>query len=153
MWDCVATCFLLDATAHVLHTIRHIHYLLKPNGLWTNVGPLLYHHADREMGWSPNYSRDKRQNRSFPRVPIVELTLEELKTALPGLGFKVIKGEYVRTSYNRDPHSLMHTVYECPAFSCLKTEPVPLPPRTRNKPPNANLVQTHSDKSSESTTE
>lgn len=124
-WDCIPTCFLLDATANILQTIQHIHWLLKPGGLWTNIGPLLYHHSDREMGYSPHFSAPKR-NSQWPRVPIIELSMEELKAALPHLGFRLIREEEVLTSYNRDEHSLMGTVYRAVTFDCIKIDPVPV---------------------------
>eukprot|EP00063_Salmo_salar_P052851 XP_014027686.1 PREDICTED: carnosine N-methyltransferase-like isoform X2 [Salmo salar] len=41
-WDCVATCFFID-TAHVIDYVETIWNILKPGGVWLNLGPLLYH--------------------------------------------------------------------------------------------------------------
>ncbi|KAG8455258.1 hypothetical protein GDO86_001454 [Hymenochirus boettgeri] len=42
-WDCIATCFFIDTAHNVLDYIETIWKILKPGGIWINLGPLLYH--------------------------------------------------------------------------------------------------------------
>lgn len=45
-WDGMATCFFLDTAKNVFLYIRTIAYIIRKGGIWTNLGPLLYHYAD-----------------------------------------------------------------------------------------------------------
>lgn len=38
MWDCVATCFFIDTAHNVLDYIETIWNILKPGGVWINLG-------------------------------------------------------------------------------------------------------------------
>lgn len=38
--DGVVTCFFIDTAANVLDYLGHIHTLLRPGGVWINLGPL-----------------------------------------------------------------------------------------------------------------
>jgi hypothetical protein len=53
----VATCFFLDTANNVLEYVETIHEILKPGGVWINLGPLLYHYADAkaELSIEPPY--------------------------------------------------------------------------------------------------
>lgn len=72
-WDAVVTCFFLDTARNVLNYLRIIRGLLKDDGVWVNVGPLLWHFeniADRERGEGG-----------------VELSLDEVKALARKMGF------------------------------------------------------------------
>lgn len=45
-WDCIATCFFIDCAHNIVAFIEQIYNCLKENGIWINLGPLLYHYAD-----------------------------------------------------------------------------------------------------------
>ncbi len=47
-WDCVATCYFIDTAHNIIEYIRTIHNTLKKNGIWINLGPLLFHYADMD---------------------------------------------------------------------------------------------------------
>ena len=47
-FDLVVTCFFLDTAKDVLDYVDTIHHVLRPGGLWINVGPLHYHHFNRQ---------------------------------------------------------------------------------------------------------
>lgn len=42
-WDAVATCFFIDTAPVVMEYVETIHSALRSGGIWTNIGPLLYH--------------------------------------------------------------------------------------------------------------
>lgn len=37
-WDCVATCFFIDTAHNVLEYVETIWKILKPGGVWINLG-------------------------------------------------------------------------------------------------------------------
>ena len=37
-WNCVASCFFIDTAHNIVEYIELIYALLKPGGLWTNIG-------------------------------------------------------------------------------------------------------------------
>lgn len=39
-FDCVATCYFIDTATNVLDYMECIQHVLKPGGLWVNLGPL-----------------------------------------------------------------------------------------------------------------
>jgi carnosine N-methyltransferase len=41
------TCFFLDTAHNVIEYIERIAAILKPGGLWVNLGPLLYHYSEQ----------------------------------------------------------------------------------------------------------
>lgn len=46
-FNCVATCFFIDTANNIFDYVNTIYTTLKPNGIWINYGPLLFHY--REM--------------------------------------------------------------------------------------------------------
>lgn len=61
-WDCVATCFFIDCANNVVQFIETIYKILKPGGIWVNLGPLLYHFSDMPMEDSIEPSYDVVRN-------------------------------------------------------------------------------------------
>lgn len=41
-WDCVATCFFIDTAHNVLEYMETIWKILKPGGVWINLGELVF---------------------------------------------------------------------------------------------------------------
>lgn len=74
-WDAVLTCFFLDTAKNVLLYIRTIARLLPPNGVWANLGPLLYHFSE------------------MPNEISIELSWEEIRQG--------IKAFYVLATFRR----------------------------------------------------
>lgn len=37
-WDAVVTCFFLDTAANALQYVETIHRILRPGGVWVNMG-------------------------------------------------------------------------------------------------------------------
>lgn len=74
-WGAVITCFFIDTARNILNYLRIIKGLLKDDGVWINVGPLLWHFeniADRERGEGS-----------------VELSLDEVKALARQMGFEL----------------------------------------------------------------
>lgn len=102
VYDCVATCFFLDTAKNVVDYVETIHRLLKPGGVWVNIGPLLYH-------WS-----------EMPGELSIELSWEELKRVIESFGFVIEKEERRLCTYDDDARSMLHSIYNCVLFTATK---------------------------------
>ncbi|EFR04004.1 hypothetical protein MGYG_07008 [Nannizzia gypsea CBS 118893] len=46
-FSAVATVFFIDTAPNLIRYIQTVHHCLRPGGIWSNVGPLLWHFEDR----------------------------------------------------------------------------------------------------------
>ncbi|KAH3756048.1 carnosine N-methyltransferase [Pelomyxa schiedti] len=111
-WDCLATCFFLDTAHNIIEYVEIISTMLKPGGLWVNIGPLLYHYADME--WESS----------------VELTWEEVRSVILAHGFTIEKENRVNCPYTSNSKSLLRVCYECIFFVAVKPMSQPQPQTT-----------------------
>jgi carnosine N-methyltransferase len=132
-WDCVVTCFFLDTAANPIEYIETIHRILRPGGLWINLGPLLYHWADRGPA-----DTDVRYDQSL------ELSYAEIRHVMLNMGFKFLVRVFAcssvggcidtspadvvtqregtqRVQYTTNVRSLMRTVYNGIFFTARKS--------------------------------
>lgn len=70
-WDCIATCFFIDCANNVVQFIETIYKILKPGGVWINLGPLLYHFSD------------------LPNEDSIEPSYDAIRDIILGFGFKL----------------------------------------------------------------
>ncbi|KAF1742086.1 hypothetical protein MXB_3832 [Myxobolus squamalis] len=103
-FDCIVTCFFLDTSINVISLIEKIHLILKPGGVWINIGPLVYHYAD-----------DLKYNS-------IEPTFEELNHVIfYCLKFEIVFPiEYIDCDYFYNPNSMHRFYYNCPFFTAKK---------------------------------
>ena len=101
-WDGIVTCFFLDTANNVIEYIETISEIIKTNGIWINIGPLLYHYTEMENEIS------------------IELSWDEIKKIIVGYGFEIKKEKYIETTYSSYEESLMQTVYKCIFFVAIK---------------------------------
>lgn len=102
-WDCVATCFFIDCAPNVVQFIETIYRILKPGGLWINLGPLLYHYSDMKNEKS------------------IEPSFEVVKEAIIRMGFVMEKCHTgVKTKYCQNPKSMLQYEYDSVFFVCKK---------------------------------
>ncbi|KAG4108714.1 N2227-domain-containing protein [Neocallimastix lanati (nom. inval.)] len=101
-WDGIVTCFFMDTAKNILEYIEVISRILKPNGVWINLGPLLYHFEDL-------YS-----DLSF------ELSLEEFYEAVKKFGFTIKKAKRIETTYSSNQQSMLKYKYNCSFFVAVK---------------------------------
>ncbi len=59
-WSGVVTCFFIDTAPVVVEYLDVIYHMLAPGGIWTNLGPLLYHWVRDEEG-----TKDDRYDQSI----------------------------------------------------------------------------------------
>lgn len=104
VWDCVATCFFLDTANNVVSYVETIWNILKPGGIWINLGPLLYHFAD------------------ISNEDSIEPSYEEVRDIIHKIGFVMLKEKLnVHTTYAQNPHSMLQYEYKSVLFVCQKT--------------------------------
>lgn len=102
-WHCVATCFFIDCAPNVVEFIETIYHILKPGGVWINLGPLLYHYSDMKNQQS------------------IEPSFEVLKEVIKKIGFVVEKSKIgVKTKYCQNPKSMLQSEYDSVFFVCRK---------------------------------
>ncbi|XP_061222019.1 carnosine N-methyltransferase isoform X1 [Neopsephotus bourkii] len=104
-WDCIATCFFIDTAHNVIDYIDTIWKILKPGGIWINVGPLLYHFENLGNELS------------------IELSYEDIRTVILKYGFHIeVEEESVLSTYTVNELSMMKYYYECVLFVVRKPE-------------------------------
>ncbi|XP_072260241.1 carnosine N-methyltransferase [Pyxicephalus adspersus] len=102
-WDCIATCFFIDTAHNVLDYIETIWKILKPGGLWINLGPLLYHYENMANELS------------------IELSYEDIKHVMLQHGFQFeAERESMSTTYTANSFSMMKYSYDCVFFMARK---------------------------------
>ena len=101
-WDGVVTCWFIDAVHDVVELMTVIHAILRPGGVWVNLGPLLYHWLTDQEG-----TGDDRYRHS------VALSWEDIRlimdTKFPDLQFVV--DEWKDATYAARPHSMQKMSY------------------------------------------
>ncbi|KAL1132661.1 hypothetical protein AAG570_010613 [Ranatra chinensis] len=104
-WDCVATCFFIDCANNIMTFIEKIYKILKPGGVWINIGPLQYHFS------------------ASPEENSIEPSFEVIKDIINSVGFKIQKERTgVPTLYSQNPKSMLKYVYESVFFVCCKPD-------------------------------
>jgi carnosine N-methyltransferase len=120
-FDAVATVFFIDTAPNVIRYIEAVRNCLKQNGIWINLGPLLWHHAS----FKDDEDKGEEKNRRMPPVAdagigdpgSVELTHEEVVALVEHLGFTIEKQEVAlpETGYITNAKSMLQSNYR-PAF-------------------------------------
>uniref|UniRef100_A0A7S2BJU0 carnosine N-methyltransferase n=1 Tax=Octactis speculum TaxID=3111310 RepID=A0A7S2BJU0_9STRA len=122
-WDALMSCFFIDTAPNILEYILRIRNMLRPGGLWINMGPLTYHWADTfselatdAMSNSNGGGLDSRYHESL------ELSWEEVRGAIMNAGFVIEREERQSCHYTLDQKSMIRTQYQCVFFQARKRE-------------------------------
>lgn len=131
-FDAVATVFFIDTAPNLIRYIETIHNCLKPNGVWINVGPLLWHFDDhgnssigeegptRSNGGGVGADTQKEQPQGIGEPGNVELTEEDVLRLVERMGFRLEKGGLQESDsgqgpascgYIQDPQSMLQNLY------------------------------------------
>ncbi|PSN74229.1 methyltransferas-like protein [Corynespora cassiicola Philippines] len=121
-FDAVATVFFIDTAPNIIRYIETVKNCLKPNGIWINLGPLLWHHASRAPG-SEGESEDKKEadrdikDQGIADPGSVELTNDEVIALVEHFGFKIerLDTEGIQTGYISNTKSMLQNTYN-PVF-------------------------------------
>ncbi|KAL9630992.1 MAG: hypothetical protein Q9164_006132 [Protoblastenia rupestris] len=115
IFDAVATVFFIDTAPNVIRYIETIWNCLKVDGIWINLGPLLWHFADRAPP-DPDENAKPSEKQEKPGIEApgsFELTDEEMLMLAVKMGFRVIKHE-IRDDgrgYIQNPNSMLKSTY------------------------------------------
>ncbi|QDS70052.1 hypothetical protein FKW77_004179 [Venturia effusa] len=147
-YDVVVTCFFIDTAPNFLSYIRTIKHVLKPNGVWINVGPLLWNCFEngpggrregdvtidedtqaRQQPPPPPQPQSQTEERAMDQDPSaqwdqkLEFSHEEVIHLLKATGFCVHQDRDVGTAgYCFDERGLMNTEYKLRFWVAVKEE-------------------------------
>lgn len=124
-WDCVASCFFLDACPNIVEVLQVIYKMLRPGGLLVNLGPLLYHWSGPPMRPNDKSIKDYRQrfdNLDDRYLSSINLCYNDVKDIMNEIGFEILEEETgVECYYTSDQRSMMSTKYRCVSFVAKKS--------------------------------
>ena len=140
-FDAVVTVYFIDTAPNLIRYIETIHHCLRDRGLWINLGPLLWHFADRAPSSFPtssseeeeqNHSHDTRSQQRREKTGIeapgsFELTDEEVLMLIEKMGFDVEKQEIndgVGAGYIQNPESMLQNLYRTSHWIARKRAPL-----------------------------
>lgn len=108
-FDAVATVFFIDTAPNLIRYLEAIHNCLKPNGIWINVGPLLWH-FDEGKGAQV---QPQSQGSGIAEPGSVELTSDEVRLLIDRMGFTIedYQSDGGGCGYIQDAHSMLQNVY------------------------------------------
>ena len=114
-FDVVATVFFVDTAPNVIRYIETIRNCLKEGGIWVNLGPLLWHFADRApVDPEENAQLGQRDEKTgIEEAGSFELTEEEMLLMIERMGFEVTMHEIRNDGkgYIQNPNSMLQNVY------------------------------------------
>ncbi|KAK1059558.1 hypothetical protein LTR33_013120 [Friedmanniomyces endolithicus] len=129
-FDAVTTCFFIDTSSNLIDYIETVTHTLQPNGVWVNIGPLLWHFeatptpaaTERQTsntGSTPSTAGPSARRRvAFGESGSVELSNDEVIALLERFEFDVLEHTQApagATGYIQNPCSMLQNVYQ-PAF-------------------------------------
>ncbi|WWD20540.1 hypothetical protein CI109_105016 [Kwoniella shandongensis] len=109
-YGAVVTCFFLDCARNVLNYLRIIHTILEEDGVWINIGPLLWHFEN-----SPTTSPKGEGS--------IELSLDEVKELARRVGFVIHEEKMVKTTYTGIPDGMLKHEYNAAFWVATKRKP------------------------------
>lgn len=129
-FDAVTTMFFIDTAPNFIRYIDTVSNCLKDNGIWINVGPLLWHsdvayNAKTNEGHEHKGSReDGDRDAGITEPGSFELTEDEVIWLLEKKGFRI---EHQQPSvdevgYIQDPDSMFQNLYRVGSWVARKTE-------------------------------
>ena len=104
VYDGILTSFFIDTANNIIEFIEIIYNILNNNGIWVNVGPLLYHFHDIQNEVS------------------IELSWEELRKIILKFGFEIKNEKIIDSTYSSVEERLKTTIYSCIFFTAIKKE-------------------------------
>lgn len=115
-WDGLVTCFFIDTAPNIFDYIEAFHRMLKPGGVWTSIGPLMYHWSDAAG------DNDERYGRS------IELSFDEIRHVIKSYGFEFLHEERRCCKYAINSGSMLQNQYNTVQFTVRKLATPPAAP-------------------------
>ncbi|KAJ5578663.1 uncharacterized protein N7459_007627 [Penicillium hispanicum] len=109
-FDAVATVFFIDTAPNLIRYIEAIRNCLKTNGIWINVGPLLWHFEDGH----PRKEDTDTDAAGIGEPGNVELSEDEVLALVERMGFRLDArpGDRQACGYIQDPDSMLQNLYQ-----------------------------------------
>ncbi|PLB48245.1 N2227-like protein [Aspergillus steynii IBT 23096] len=115
-FDAVATVFFIDTAPNLIRYIESIRHCLKPNGIWSNVGPLLWHFEDGSNRSHHDQPGDESHSAGIGEPGNVELTENEVFSLVERMGFSIETRQAVEErrmcGYIQDRESMLQPLYK-----------------------------------------
>ncbi|KAH0831736.1 hypothetical protein AYO21_06260 [Fonsecaea monophora] len=133
-FDGLVSLFFIDTAPNLIRYIETVRNCLKVDGVWINIGPLLWHFDNRVPGGNTDEDEDEDgddgepaeagtktqpkpdlEDKGIGEPGSVELTDEEVVQLVSHLGFEVLSHEILPadSGYVQDPNSLLQNRYRC----------------------------------------
>lgn len=123
-WNCVASCFFLDACPNIVEVLQTIYTMLVPGGILVNIGPLLYHWSGPTMrpdDTSFDKYRERYDHLDERYLTSIEMSYEDVREVLINVGFTILEERFnIHCNYASDQRSMMNTMYKCVSFVARK---------------------------------
>ena len=120
VWDCVASCFFLDACPNLIETLQVVYRMLKPGGLLINLGPLHFHWNGPPFRPGDRSFEEYRQRYSYlddRYLSSIDICWDDVRQVLIKMGFEFLKEDVgIECHYTADRRSMMRTTYKCVSF-------------------------------------
>ncbi|KAI9653972.1 MAG: hypothetical protein M1821_006833 [Bathelium mastoideum] len=111
-FDAVASVFFIDTAPNLLAYIETVKNCLRKGGVWTNVGPLLWHFEKKVPGEGEE-NGSERTNLGIGEAGSIELTNEEVLRLVEHYDFEIVEsGSIEGTGYIQDPRSMLQNIYK-----------------------------------------
>ena len=115
MFNAVVTVYFIDTAPNLIRYIETIRNCLQVGGLWVNLGPLLWHFADRAPSEEHHSERAEgpREKIGIEEPGAFELTDEEVLILIERMGFDIEKREISNggAGYIQNPESMLQNIY------------------------------------------
>lgn len=115
LFNAVVTVYFIDTAPNLIRYIETVRNCLQDGGMWINLGPLLWHFADKAPS---DQSPAKKTGEAREKIGIeesggFELTDEEVLILMEKMGFDVEKHEIRNDGlgYIQNPESMLQNVY------------------------------------------
>lgn len=114
MFNAVVTVYFIDTAPNLIRYVETIRNCLQDGGLWMNLGPLLWHFADRAPSEERHteWAQGPRDKTGIEEPGAFELTDEEVLALVENMGFDIEnRGNRDNSGYIQNPESMLHNIY------------------------------------------
>ena len=115
----IVTCFFIDTASNIIDYLETITYSLKPQGIWINLGPLLWHF---EGDNNTTHIFNENQDPIALTLNGLELSRDDLLQMIEKFNFTVQKHHQIPSKYSADPNALGYFMYDCQYWVCRKEQ-------------------------------
>ncbi|WVO17552.1 hypothetical protein L204_105247 [Cryptococcus depauperatus] len=110
-WNAVVTCFFIDCARNILNFLKIIHTILDQDGIWINIGPLLWHF-------------ENSSTTSVKGESSIELSMDEVKVLARRVGFELREEKMIKSTYTGIPEGMLRHEYNAAFWVATKLNQV-----------------------------